>query len=301
MIVYFVTQAHGYTMRNFLEYWAPELYPMINLAFFEELFDLAAKAGGVKLPHGTYIFTDVDRLSPTQREVACAVARKVKAVGLPILNDPERVLDRFELSKLLYKQGINSFDVYRANEKPDRFPVFFRHISQHVGSITNPIPSQPDLDACRAYLHKHGFIDSDLMSVEYIHGAGADGIFRKYGCQIVGDMLIADHLFFSSQWITRFFDDSATDEMLEEERAYVFAEQNPHEAELRQVFQLANIQYGRVDYGIIDGKIQIWEINSNPMITGPPEEVSPRRLQLKNHVHDLLKKSFVKLDGSAPN
>ncbi len=38
---------------------------------------------------------------------------------------------------------------------------------------------------------------------------------------------------------------------------------NPHEPELREIFRLAKIQYGRVDYSILNGTIQVWEINTN--------------------------------------
>ena len=36
-------------------------------------------------------------------------------------------------------------------------------------------------------------------------------------------------------------------------------------------FALANIDYGRIDYGIVDGQVQTFEINNNPsVLTRPP-------------------------------
>jgi hypothetical protein len=40
--------------------------------------------------------------------------------------------------------------------------------------------------------------------------------------------------------------------------------QNPHEKSLNNVFDLAGINYGRIDYSILHGKPVVWEINTNP-------------------------------------
>ena len=59
---------------------------------------------------------------------------------------------------------------------------------------------------------------------------------------------------------------------LYEEREYL--RNNPHEGILREVFHLAGINYGRADYSMLDGRPQIWEINTNPTLMaispGPP-------------------------------
>lgn len=50
--------------------------------------------------------------------------------------------------------------------------------------------------------------------------------------------------------------------MYEEEHRFV-TEHTFAEA-MRPVFDLAGIEYGRVDFGVVDGRPQIYEINSNP-------------------------------------
>ncbi len=52
--------------------------------------------------------------------------------------------------------------------------------------------------------------------------------------------------------------------MIEEEFSYI--QNNPHQKELRDIFDIANIEYGRIDYGFNDGKLQVWEINTLPVI-----------------------------------
>ncbi|HEY6904140.1 MAG TPA: hypothetical protein VI216_07510, partial [Candidatus Acidoferrales bacterium] len=50
-----------------------------------------------------------------------------------------------------------------------------------------------------------------------------------------------------------------------------YVQSNPHAEWLRETFALANIRYGRIDYGLLDGKPQVWEINTNPTIVRRPE------------------------------
>ena len=56
-------------------------------------------------------------------------------------------------------------------------------------------------------------------------------------------------------------------ELLREELAFV--EANPDEVRLREVFELAHVDYGRIDYSRLDGELQVWEINTNPTIVMP--------------------------------
>jgi hypothetical protein len=49
-----------------------------------------------------------------------------------------------------------------------------------------------------------------------------------------------------------------------------YVETNPHEAEVREIFALARVDYGRIDYSFdADGRMQVWEINTNPTLVMP--------------------------------
>ena len=44
-----------------------------------------------------------------------------------------------------------------------------------------------------------------------------------------------------------------------------FIETNPHKAEIDHIFNVAGIDFGRIDYGVrADGGIHVFEINTNP-------------------------------------
>ncbi len=53
---------------------------------------------------------------------------------------------------------------------------------------------------------------------------------------------------------------------------------NPFGRQMSKIFALANVEYGRVDFGVVNGKPQIYEINTNPHVKlRPPPSPAPRR------------------------
>ena len=54
---------------------------------------------------------------------------------------------------------------------------------------------------------------------------------------------------------------------------------NPHADELRKLFGAANIEYGRIDYTIADGRIQVFEINTNPAGAWDPATKTGRHVR----------------------
>ena len=137
----------------------------------------------------------------------------------------------------------------------------------------------------------------EVVAVEFIDTADSEGLYRKYSAFRVGDQIVPRHVFFSREWMQKQAD--LTDPAyLEEERAYV--ETNPHRGAVLDVFELARIEYGRVDYSILDGRLQVWEINTNPSLAGPISDQKPER----EHVHALfarrMNRCLADLDARGP-
>jgi hypothetical protein len=104
-----------------------------------------------------------------------------------------------------------------------------------------------------------------------------------------------------AQWVVKLAD--ATEEAnCAEEQAYLDA--NPHEAELRRVFDLARIDYGRIDYSLTpDGRMQVWEINTNPTISVAPHKLAAGRLVAQQMFMKQLKAAWEAVElrsGAAP-
>lgn len=84
-----------------------------------------------------------------------------------------------------------------------------------------------------------------------------------------------------------------TDDFIAEELDYLRT--NPHEAEVRRAFELAKIEYGRIDYSLSNGKLQIWEINSNPMFATAASAADPRRRRVHRLSAELINAEFLSL------
>jgi hypothetical protein len=219
-----------------------------------------------EFPRGVYIFADLDHLSAEWVRRAGVVARTL-AESHPhnrLLNDPTRSMRRYELLRNLYEHGVNSFNVYRVTEGrwPDRYPVFLRYESDHGGPICGLLRNRQELsDAVRRF--ESAAWREDLLVVEFCDTGDTRGIYRKYGAFIIGDRVFPKSVQFSRHWVQK-SPDLMDPELLREEADYV--ERNPDEKTLRDLFRLARIDYGRMDYTIAEGRIHVWEINTNPTI-----------------------------------
>ena len=216
---------------------------------------------------GTYIFADLETLLPAQMTVATAVAEQLLRAGGPVrvLNHPARVLRRYDLLRTLYASGINRFRARRIAEGPHslRFPVFVRREDEHTASLTPLLHTRAALDRTLTLLRLKGHRLTDLLVVEFCHTADERGVFRKYSALNVGGRILPRHLIFSRDWIVK-RPDLAGDQFVREQRAYL--EANPHERWLSDVFKLAGIDFGRIDYSLLHGEPQVWEINTQATV-----------------------------------
>jgi hypothetical protein len=231
--------------------WGKTLAGRVTVGMYDGLL------GGGELPAGgVVIFSDLDRLTPQERAALALVhARQARA-----LNHPTRSLLRYELLRTLYAQGLNRFNAYRSGEAPVRFPVFLR-------------PESGFLNQAPALLNTLDPLPAGHLAVEFCDTADVGGIYRKYAAFIVGERIVPRHLFFSRDWLVK-SPDLVGPAQLEEELAYVRS--NPHAEQLLAVCRLARISWGRIDYALLDGKVQVWEINTNPMFSFPGPEAPER-------------------------
>ncbi|MGK7892784.1 MAG: hypothetical protein AB4372_03825, partial [Xenococcus sp. (in: cyanobacteria)] len=89
--------------------------------------------------------------------------------------------------------------------------------------------------------------------------------------------------------------------LLEEEQ---YVKTNPHESFLRDIFRLARIEYGRIDYGLINGIPQVWEINTNPRslsINDMTSELQKKRTPTHEHFAKNFALGFEAIDEKKPS
>lgn len=258
------------------------------------------------VPGGAHIFSALDHLTPSSREGVGAIYDELAVLlpGAPLLNDPRRTLLRAELLTMLAEKGLNHFAVHRGDvaESVTRFPVFLRETSEHTGSLTGLLHSPGELRRALRSLQVRGHRQADLLIVEYCHTADSQGRFRKYAAFKVGKAIIPCHLLVGEHWMMKSEGDHKTLELAHEELAYLT--DNPHANWLEQVFGLAGVGFGRIDYGVKGGVPQAWEINLNPTLGRPPgkprrqsePDIAQVREQSRDAFHARLREAFLALE-----
>jgi hypothetical protein len=267
MIYYVFAKPHSYTLGIFLAHHCEALAPCVRLLDYESFFRLD------KLRSGALILTDFDRLSHDTLGRAAAYHAYFSREDSPIrvLNNPRESLQRFDLLRSLHDSGINDFNVYRLDEDLDacRFPAFVRKERDHFHILTGLLENPAHLAAAIRHFQGQDIDLSDLMLVEFLNAPGRDGRFRKYGVYRVGDELYAQHCFIRDEWLVKGVPVELNDADRQEHRAFIAA--NPHADQVMKIFEMARIDYGRIDYAVLDGRVQAFEINTNPtVLTGPP-------------------------------
>jgi len=259
MIRYLSTPEHSGTMGRWVKVMGPRLPVTVELLSYDPAM-LKSLAGPA-----TYIFSDLERIPGGRLDRAArAWSRLEKAGGSRLLNHPTRAMRRYELLRSLYEAGINEFDIYRLTEarRPKRYPIFVRREDTHGEPRSPLIANEGDFDRLLRKVMANGVFRDTLVAIEYCDTVSEDGVRRKYGCSCIGDRIVPSDMMHSTHPFVKAAD-SVIDEMnVAEESRYL--EENPHAEKVAEIFKLAQIDYGRMDYGLRNGRLQVWEINTNP-------------------------------------
>jgi hypothetical protein len=272
MLTYLVTAPFTDTVEVFLDTWGRELRGEVEVVTFDDFF------AGRPLRTSGVIFSDLERLSEPERALAETAWQQLAALEEPpaLFNRPSRVRSRLDLLELLHRDGGNAYGAVPLRQAPGRvrYPVFVRHAREHWGALTELLeePRALERELVRAWLLRR--LDT-LLAVEFCDTSDASGLYRKYAAFVIRDAIVPRHLIFDQAWqlkTPQLIDDGKVAEELR------YLEENPHEQELLRVARLAGVDYGRFDYALLDGRIQIWEVNTNPILMMHPDAYRPEHL-----------------------
>lgn len=247
------------------------------------------------------IFTDFDRLSAWDLELAARIRRQLAAHGARTLNDPARVKPRHALLRALHEAGVNDFNAYRLDEavRPSRYPVFLRRERGHGAPLGGLLPDADALDRAVEEALSNGVPESSLIVVEYAAEPAAPGLFRRLSTYRVGARLFAGTCVHDGQWLVKYgVFGGATQALYEDELRIV--RENPYSEPLQRAFEIAAIEYGRADFGLVDGRVQVYEINTNPTLRAGGPHPSPLRMESQRLVWEQLLDALRALEGVAP-
>ena len=300
MIHFITTRPHGTTLHF--------LIPRLGRCrcrnwYYEDVFRCK------KLPSGTWIFTDHERLSAYELTLAARVAFHLERGGARVLNHPARVLRRFDLLRTLKEAGLNDFSVWRAESfpKPESFPVFIRNEYDHWLRDPLLIPDQARLDAELAALQTAGYPLAGKLVIEYAGEEVSPGVWQRLQTYHIAGETIAHTNVVDFKWVAKDVKDVKRleshpmfDRFITNEQEFI--SKNLYADVLGRAFELARIDYGRADFAIVNGKPQIYEINTNPYHGNHAtlfRTIHPRRAAIQKHSEDLVERALLKADLNA--
>jgi len=248
------------------------------------------------------VFTDADRLSAWDLELAAVLYRSLAAAGVPVLNDPARVKTRFALLRALHEAGINDFNAYRFDERlqPARYPVFVRRAAGHGKPLSDLLESWEAVLRARDAALAEGVPESSLLIVEYAAEPVRPGVYRRLALSRIGPQWLPHVCVHDDQWIVKYGQlGCATPELYADEQRIL--RENPYAEPVQRAFEIAGIEYGRADFGLVGGRVQIYEINTNPTLKRGLPHPDPQRSENLARAWDMHLAAFRALDpGPVP-
>jgi hypothetical protein len=251
-MIYFLTfKQHRYTVSLFIDYTKTK---NIKVVGYEDLDLKLFKA------HDTVVFSDIDRCNDPKLETLKHLYDQIVTIGCKILNNPHKVMRRFELVNELSKLKYNCFRLYRPQEadvKLIKYPVFLRDEFEHSGPSTELIQDQEELKVSFENIEDEGIVITEFVDTS------VDSLFHKFGAFIIDGEIIPRHYFVSDKWNVK-SSSSITEESIRNEISYL--ETNPDKELIQKIASIAHIDYGRIDYAFFGQQIIVFEINTNPTL-----------------------------------
>ena len=270
MIQFFFTRGHDYTLKNVRQ---SVQAPPVRLVNYDQLFRSR------QTPRATQVFADLDRLGYWDLELAADLYLQMKNAGLPVLNNPARFKNRHALLRALHRAGLNDFDAYRPHELDaiKRFPVFLRKIQGHREPLSGLLESPDAVMKAVSAAIAAGTPEENLVVIELAAEPVRPGLYRKLAAFRIGPAIVPHLSVHDTVWLVKYGQmiDSIEDLYQEE---HTMLEQNPFATHLQKVFEVAGIEYGRADFGFFQGRIQVFEINTNPHLAPSAPHPSTTRV-----------------------
>jgi len=304
MIFFLLCQAGDHTIRNSYLYEFPGFAERVRVASYETV--LQAK----RIPTGCYVFTDLERVGRRLRPAVEALYRQLQTLEplVRLVNDPRRALMRYDLQRALYDRGINDFEVFRVAEsrRPTRWPVFLRREDNHDGPIGDLIPDAEALDRAIDKALAYGHPRERLLITEFCDTSDERGITMKYGASYVDGVVVARNVIARPHWLLKGPAHKEAEPIIPYEEQIRFearyVEENPHADQVREIFEIAGIGYGRIDYAMKNGAPRVWEINTNPTIVARANlDGGIRHRTVIEPATARLAAAILRLDGRFPN
>ena len=142
--------------------------------------------------------------------------------------------------------------------------------------------------------------------IEYAGEEVSPGVWQRLQTYCVGGAIIAHTDVVDFHWMAKGLRDKerlerhpGLDRFIAQEHAFI--SRNLHADVLRRAFDLAGIEYGRADFALVDGRPQIYEINTNPMQADHAtlfRDIHPRRAAMQKFSEDAVQAALLATDSA---
>jgi hypothetical protein len=290
MIYFIATGRHLYTVRALAK--SPLLVRVVKTRSYDWLFRQS------RVSAAAIVFSDFERLLYHEHLEAARIANVLREGGVRILNHPAFARQRFDLLFQLHKQGINPFQMYRAvcDPKPARFPVFVKSESEHRKILDALYHNQEELNRALGDLRDKGVPLQNILVTEFANSPVREGVWQKQTAYRVGDRFIAAPQVGEDRPFVKYGTRGLASEA-EFQQGVDTVEANRYPAELERAFAIANIEFGRADYGYENGRMALYEINTNPTIPENPQYRHAGFTEAHAKVLKRLQEAILALDG----
>jgi tetratricopeptide (TPR) repeat protein len=211
------------------------------------------------------------------------VTRLAEKLGMPVVNDPSKILRTTRDSVADLLAGIPACRIPRILRLhagadvsvaaltallPFAFPLLARPAGTHGGDDLERLES---LDELARFLARRP--DADHYVIEFVDYASSDGHFRKYRFIFVGDEVLPYHLAIGDDWkVHHVSSEMASHPWMQQEEAAFLA--NPaavfnaaHDRALHLVRERIGLDYFGIDCGLdLDGNLIVFEVNASMLV-----------------------------------
>lgn len=284
MLYYFVTERNYNPPLHFLHTkWGKPFRNSILPLSYSWAANLNSFSGGI------FLFSDLEILTDKEMSNARLLAERIskQKEDFLILNDPRKALTKLEVLQNLHKAGINQYRAYSLCDYKNikKFPVFLKGAGNHGGPASKLLYSRKEIEAHLKSVNINPQ-SHDFFLVEHLLTDQQMGYYTKFSYYKFGPHVFPRHVFFNKDWMIK-VRDRLSPSLANFEREFML--NDPHRETILQVFEECNLEYGRVDYSLLDGKPQIWKINTNPNWALTRYTETP----FKRHLHELFYSEFI--------
>lgn len=213
----------------------------------------------------------VQEWSETAYLQACQIEGRFNQHGTKVINPVSRLhhAGKYEGALRIASAGLgvpkmvklHDFEGFK-RERGLAFPFFIREDWGHGGQFLR-IETVTELEQ----VNIKGF--KRPIAVEIIDVQSSDGLYRKYRYCAIGPYGISHHQLTTDHWVTRGGDRIYTEEIKNEELAFI-ALANPHHGLFQKAKEALELDCVAFDYGYDqNGEVIVWEANPYPYIRWP--------------------------------